>query len=181
MTVDVRIPPILRRHTDGQPVVKTSGQDIAHLIDALEAGYQGVKPAILDHFGGLHRFVNIYRNGEDIRFLGDLGTPLSDGDVVAIVPAVAGGSRPPAGDWRAASRSGPPIARPNPTAEPAVRARAVAAAERAVAEVAVRGLLRSLSTPRASPLARALEIASGDQTPVAMGERTPGGVLRIPQ
>ncbi len=91
MSIDVRIPPILRRHTDGAKSVQANGATVAALLDDLEARFPGIKGQIFTEEGRLHRFINIYLNDEDVRFLDNLDTALSDGDVVSILPAVAGG------------------------------------------------------------------------------------------
>jgi MoaD family protein len=90
-TVDVRVPPILRKFTDGASNIRGEGATVAQLIDDLDSRYHGLKNEIITADGNVHRFINIYRNGEDIRYLDRLGTPLENGDVVAILPAVAGG------------------------------------------------------------------------------------------
>ena len=91
MAVEVRIPPVLRKHTGGSSSVKASGGTVAALIEDLEQQHPGFKSHITDQSGQLHRFINLYRNGEDIRYLSQLETKVDDGDVVAILPAVAGG------------------------------------------------------------------------------------------
>ena len=88
----IRIPTPLRRATNGQETVDVSGESLQDALDQLEASFPGVKERIVDAASGeLHRFVNIYINNEDVRFLQGLGTSLNDGDEVSIVPAVAGG------------------------------------------------------------------------------------------
>jgi molybdopterin synthase sulfur carrier subunit len=89
--VKVRIPTPLRGLTAGQDAVEGSEGQLAQLIDRLEATYPGLKDRICDEGGELRRFVNIYVNGEDVRFLSGLETSVSSGDEVSIVPAVAGG------------------------------------------------------------------------------------------
>ena len=91
MAVEVRIPPVLRKHTGGSSSVQASGGTVAALIEDLEQQHPGFKSHITDPAGQLHRFINLYRNGEDIRYLSQLETKVDDGDVVAILPAVAGG------------------------------------------------------------------------------------------
>ena len=91
MAVEVRIPPVLRKHTGGTAMVSTTGATVAEVIESLDADYPGFKAQITDDAGQLHRFINLYRNGEDIRYLAQLETQIDDGDVVAILPAVAGG------------------------------------------------------------------------------------------
>jgi MoaD family protein len=91
MAVEVKVPTILRKHTDGAKVVSGAGRTLRELIDDLNARHPGMREAILTESGDLHRFINVYLNDEDVRFLGSLETPLSDGDTVSILPAVAGG------------------------------------------------------------------------------------------
>ena len=95
MAIEVKIPTILRTYTDGEKVVSGSGDSLACLIDDLESSHPGIKDRLVDadKGGDLRRFVNIYVNDEDVRFLGGLEAPLSDGDEVVILPAVAGGAR----------------------------------------------------------------------------------------
>ncbi len=90
MTVTVAIPTVLRQYTDGQKQVSGSGPDLAALITDLETRHTGLSDRIIDG-NALRRFVNVYVNDEDVRFLDGLGTPLQDGDTVTILPAVAGG------------------------------------------------------------------------------------------
>lgn len=91
MAVEVRIPPVLRKHTGGQSTVAASGGTMAEVLTAVDRLHPGFKSQITDAGGQIHRFINLYRNGEDVRYLGQLDTAVSDGDVVAILPAVAGG------------------------------------------------------------------------------------------
>jgi molybdopterin synthase sulfur carrier subunit len=93
MTVRIRIPAPLRSVTDGESVVKVAGDDLAGCLAALEAQFPALRPRLRDDEGSLRRFVNLYVNGEDIRFLQGLETPLQAGDEVSIIPAVAGGAR----------------------------------------------------------------------------------------
>ena len=90
MTVEVRIPTILRTYTDDQKSVQASGSSLSALIDDLEANHPGLKDRLIEN-GDLRRFVNVYVNDEDVRFSGGLDTEISDGDSVTILPAVAGG------------------------------------------------------------------------------------------
>ena len=92
MPIVVRVPTPLRKATNGQETVDVSGETVEEGLANLEAQYPGIKERLLDASGQLHRFVNIYVNGEDVRFLEGLGTAIKDGDEVSIVPAVAGGS-----------------------------------------------------------------------------------------
>ncbi|MBI4316884.1 MAG: MoaD/ThiS family protein [Chloroflexi bacterium] len=91
MSIEVRIPPLLRRYTDGAKSVQVDGGNVAVLLDKLDEQHPGIKAQLFTEDGTLHRFVNIYLNDEDIRFLDNLNTELADGDVVSILPAVAGG------------------------------------------------------------------------------------------
>jgi sulfur-carrier protein len=93
MAIDVKIPTILRPYTDGAKSVQASGGTLAALLDSLDADHPGLKKRLVTDDGGLHRFVNVYVNDEDVRFTGSLDTELKDGDAVTILPAVAGGSR----------------------------------------------------------------------------------------
>ncbi len=90
MTVRVDIPTVLRPYTDGERQVAASGADLAALIADLESRHEGLSQRLLEG-AELRRFVNVYVNDEDVRFLGGLDTELADGDVVTILPAVAGG------------------------------------------------------------------------------------------
>ncbi len=90
MPVEVRIPTILRTYTDDQKSVQASGSSLNALIDDLEANHPGLKDRLIEN-GDLRRFVNVYVNDEDVRFLGGLEAPLADGDQVVVLPAVAGG------------------------------------------------------------------------------------------
>jgi len=91
MSVKVRIPAPLRKLTNELDIVSTDGGSLQVCIDRLEAAYPGLKERICDELGQIRRFVNIYVNGEDVRFLQGLETALKTGDEVSIVPAVAGG------------------------------------------------------------------------------------------
>jgi sulfur-carrier protein len=90
MAIEVRIPTILRTYTDGEKSVTGEGANLSALIDDLEANHPGIKDRLLDD-GDLRRFVNVYVNDEDVRFLGGLEATLSDGDQIVVLPAVAGG------------------------------------------------------------------------------------------
>jgi MoaD family protein len=90
MAIEVRIPTILRTYTDGEKSVTGEGDNLSALIDDLESSHPGIKERLIDE-GDLRRFVNVYVNDEDVRFLGGLKAPLSDGDQVVVLPAVAGG------------------------------------------------------------------------------------------
>ena len=88
----IRIPTPLRRVTNGQSKVEMDGSSLGELIDGLESEFPGFKERLLDEAGELRYFVNIYLNGEDVRFLQGMGTATKTGDEVSIVPAVAGGT-----------------------------------------------------------------------------------------
>ncbi len=90
MAIEIRIPTILRTYTDGAKSVTAEGASLSALIDDLESGHPGIKERLLDD-GDLRRFVNVYVNDEDVRFLGGLEAELKDGDQVVVLPAVAGG------------------------------------------------------------------------------------------
>ena len=92
MAVEVSIPTILRSYTDGAKAVEGAGGSLTALLDDLESRHAGLKGRLVTDEGSLHRFVNVYVNDEDVRFLGGLETPLKDGDSVTVLPAVAGGS-----------------------------------------------------------------------------------------
>ena len=91
MGVLVRIPTPLRRMTNGLDKVEMEESNLADMIEKLEARYPGVKERLIDENGELRYFVNIYLNGEDVRFLDGLATSTKSGDEISIVPAVAGG------------------------------------------------------------------------------------------
>ena len=90
MAVEVRVPSMLQKFTDGEKRVQIESSNVGELLGSLEANYPGIGPQLMED-GALRRFVNIYLNDEDIRFLDGLETSLSDGDVLAILPALAGG------------------------------------------------------------------------------------------
>jgi molybdopterin synthase sulfur carrier subunit len=92
LSIIIRIPTPLRRLTGGQESETVDGcRNLAGAIDALESAHPGLKERLCDESGELRRFVNVYVNNEDVRFLSGLQTPLKPGDEVSIVPAVAGG------------------------------------------------------------------------------------------
>jgi MoaD family protein len=90
MAIEVRIPTILRTHTSGEKVVEGDASTLGELIVDLETRHGGLQSRLVDD-GKLRRFVNVYLNDEDVRFLSGLDTPVKDGDTVTILPAVAGG------------------------------------------------------------------------------------------
>ena len=93
MSVVVRIPTPLRQVTNGQEKASVEGDNLLQIIDSLEAQYPGMRERLCDESGDLRHFVNIYINGEDVRFLEGLETGIKSGDEISIVPAVAGGAR----------------------------------------------------------------------------------------
>ncbi len=90
MAVEVRIPTILRTYTGGAKAVDGSGSTLSEVIESVESGNPGIKDRLIDG-GDIRRFINVYVNDEDVRFLAGLETPIDDGDVVVMLPAVAGG------------------------------------------------------------------------------------------
>ena len=92
MSVMVRIPTPLRRMTNGESKVEMESSNLGELVEKLDGAYPGFKDRLVDENGELRYFVNIYVNGEDVRFLDGLGTAISSGAEIPIVPAVAGGN-----------------------------------------------------------------------------------------
>ena len=90
MSIDIRIPTILRPYTKEQKSVQAEGANLGALIADLDANYPGIGERLLEN-GELRRFINVYVNDEDVRFLGSLDAQVKDGDSVTILPAVAGG------------------------------------------------------------------------------------------
>ena len=90
MTIEVRIPTILRPYTKDQKAVSAEGSTLSAVITNLDSTYAGLGERLLEN-GALRRFVNVYINDEDVRFLGGLEAPIKDGDSITILPAVAGG------------------------------------------------------------------------------------------
>ncbi len=90
-SVTVRIPPPLRRYTGGKEEVPGSGNTVLALIADLETRHAGLRERLLDEEGRLRKFVNVFVNDEDCRFLKDLDTELKGGETISIVPAIAGG------------------------------------------------------------------------------------------
>jgi sulfur-carrier protein len=90
MAVEVRIPTILRSYTGGAKAVDGGGATLGEVIDSVESGHPGIKDRLVDG-EDLRRFINVYVNDEDVRFIGGLDAAVADGDVVVVLPAVAGG------------------------------------------------------------------------------------------
>jgi molybdopterin converting factor small subunit len=91
VAVEVRLPTVLRQHAAGQASVKAEGSTVAEVFDDLVRQFPLLGGQLVTEDGKLHRFVNVYRNDEDVRFLDNLETKVSDNDVISVLPAVAGG------------------------------------------------------------------------------------------
>ena len=91
MPVDVRLPTILRQHAGGQASVKANGGTVGEVVHDLVRQFPGLVGQVVTEEGVLHRFVNVYVNDDDVRYLENLETKVSDDDVISILPAVAGG------------------------------------------------------------------------------------------
>ncbi len=91
MAVEVKIPSLLRKLVNGAKIVQANGDTVGKVLEDLEKRHPGFKERILNVDGGLNQFVALYVNDEDIRFMKDLNTNVKDGDVISILPAVAGG------------------------------------------------------------------------------------------
>ena len=91
MAAKVRIPTPLRKLTNDEEVIEVNPGTIAGTIAELQTRFPGIKERLLDENGGVRRFVNVYVNEEDIRFLDNQNTPVKDGDEISIIPAIAGG------------------------------------------------------------------------------------------
>lgn len=91
MPVEVRLPTLLRTHVDGAASVAANGATVGDVFADLVARFPGLSGQLVDDGGALHKFVNVYRNDDDIRYLEQLDTKITDGDVISILPAVAGG------------------------------------------------------------------------------------------
>ena len=90
MSIEVRIPTILRPYTKDQKTVEAEGSNLSAVISDLDAKYTGLGERLLEN-GALRRFINVYVNDEDVRFLGGLEAAIKDGDSITVLPAVAGG------------------------------------------------------------------------------------------
>ncbi len=91
MPVEVRLPTVLRQHAAGQSSVKANGSTIGEVFEDLVRQFPLLAGQVITDDGSLHKFVNVYRNDDDVRFLDKLATPVTEDDVVTILPAVAGG------------------------------------------------------------------------------------------
>ncbi len=92
MSVAVRLPTVLRAHAGGQAVVEINGSTIGEVLTTLVEQHPGLSGQVIGEDGTLNKFVNIYVNDDDVRYLQQLDTPVKDGDEISILPAVAGGS-----------------------------------------------------------------------------------------
>ncbi|MGQ0824453.1 MAG: ubiquitin-like small modifier protein 1 [Actinomycetota bacterium] len=92
MSVEVKLPTVLRAHVDGQTSVAVEGATVGQVFRALVDRYPALRENLLGDDGDLHKFVNVYKDDDDIRYLDGLDTKLADGDVLSILPAVAGGA-----------------------------------------------------------------------------------------
>jgi molybdopterin converting factor small subunit len=92
MAVEIKLPTVLRAQAEGQASVSVDGATVAEVFTALVGRYPGLRGNLLDDGGSLHKFVNVYKDDDDIRYLDGLDTKLADGDVLSILPAVAGGA-----------------------------------------------------------------------------------------
>ncbi len=91
MAVEIKLPTVLRAQADGQASVRVEGATVGDAFAKLIEQYPGLKANLIDEAGGLHKFVNVYKDDDDIRYLDGLDTKVGDGDVLSILPAVAGG------------------------------------------------------------------------------------------
>ncbi|MDP8974915.1 MAG: MoaD family protein [Actinomycetota bacterium] len=91
MPIDVRLPTVLRQHAGGQAAVQANGDTLGDAVEDLVRQFPGLAGQVVTDDGTLHRFVNVYVNDDDVRYLDKLDTKLSEGDVISILPAVAGG------------------------------------------------------------------------------------------
>ncbi len=92
MAVQVNLPTILRTHAGGAKTVSVEGSTVGQVLVALSSAFPGMSGQVIDDKGALHKFVNVYLNDDDVRYLSALDTPVKDSDEISILPAVAGGS-----------------------------------------------------------------------------------------
>ena len=92
MAVEIKLPTLLGVQADGQATVAVDGATVGEVFNTLVDRYPGLRGNLLDDSGSLHKFVNVYKDDDDIRYLDGLDTKLADGDVLSILPAVAGGA-----------------------------------------------------------------------------------------
>jgi|TARA_B110000438_G_scaffold91165_1_gene90721 molybdopterin converting factor small subunit len=91
MSISVRLPTVLRPHANGEARLDVDGETVGEIIDGIVRKFPGMETNLLDQDGSLHRFVNVYVNDEDVRYLEKMETTVVDGDELSILPAVAGG------------------------------------------------------------------------------------------
>lgn len=91
MAITVRIPTVLRPATGGQSVLTGTGVSIGEILGTIASEHPGVRPQLFNEDGSLHKFLNVYINDDDVRYLGGLDAPVADGDEITLLPAVAGG------------------------------------------------------------------------------------------
>jgi MoaD family protein len=91
VSITVRIPTVLRSATGGAATISATGSTIGEILAQLATDHPGVKPQLFNEDGTLHKFLNVYVNDDDVRYLGGLQAPVADGDEVTLLPAVAGG------------------------------------------------------------------------------------------
>ena len=92
MSVQVNLPTVLRSHAGGAKTVSVEGATVGEVLVALGGQYPGISGQVIDSDGTLHKFVNVYLNDDDVRYLSSLDTPVTDSDEISILPAVAGGA-----------------------------------------------------------------------------------------
>jgi molybdopterin converting factor small subunit len=92
VSVTIRIPTVLRAHTGGEAIVSFSGNTIGEVLSAAVAAHPGLSGQVIGEDGNFHKFVNVYVNDDDVRYLEGTATPVADGDEITILPAVAGGA-----------------------------------------------------------------------------------------
>lgn len=103
MAVEVRVPSLLRSLVGGTKSIQASGKTVGQALDDVESRYPGFKERVIDSNGTVKQFVTIFINGEDVRYMQNLDTPVRDGDQLSILPAVAGGGRDPGSETSAQS------------------------------------------------------------------------------
>jgi MoaD family protein len=91
MAVEVKLPTLLRVHAGGESSISAEGATVGEVFSDLTSRFPGLAANLIGDDGNLHKFVNVYRNDDDIRYLDALDTKVADGDVISILPAVAGG------------------------------------------------------------------------------------------
>ena len=94
MPVQVNLPTVLRSHAGGARTVSANGSTVGQVLESLVGEYPGLAGQVIDDDGALHKFVNVYLNDDDVRYMSSLETPVGDSDEISILPAVAGGAVP---------------------------------------------------------------------------------------